>query len=80
MVRDSGEGCGVGLVDVDALDRTAEAFGFCAGGLAADGVVEDEDLRSARPNNVLLNCGCVLESLRCYGSSYTSLSSCSTSG
>lgn len=41
----------VGLVDVDALDGAAEGFGGVGGaligGLAADGVVEDEDLGGA---------------------------------
>jgi hypothetical protein len=46
--------CGVGLIDVDSLDGAAEGAGelLFGGeafvlGLAADGVVEDEDFRGA---------------------------------
>lgn len=59
---------GVGLVDVHALDWTTEAHGCCcwvgivsgslsafvlAGGVATDGVVEDEDSRSAGSGKLL---------------------------
>jgi hypothetical protein len=42
VVRDAFGTCGVGLIDVDSLDGTAESEG-----LAADGVVEDEDFGSS---------------------------------
>ncbi len=57
VVGDAAGGCGVGLVDVDALDGAAEGhglggvrgagFGGWGVALAADGVVEDEDFGGA---------------------------------
>lgn len=49
MVGDSVLGCGIGLIDVHALDRSAETD---AGGSvelgSSDGMVEDEDAGCAR--------------------------------
>ena len=48
----------VGLINVDALDGAAEYFGGAGlalvGGLAADGVVEDEDLGGAGAGRMVL--------------------------
>ena len=52
MVLDAFGAGFVGLINVDALDGAAEYFGgiglALVQGLAADGVVEDEDLGGAR--------------------------------
>ena len=50
MVLDAFGAGFVGLINVDALDGAAKCFGKLAlvWGLAADGVVEDEDLGGAR--------------------------------
>ena len=48
----------VGLVDVDALDGAPEGLGrvgdTLVGGLAADGVVEDEDFGGAGAGRMML--------------------------
>lgn len=54
----------VGLVDVDALDGAAEGFGrvgdALVGGLAADGMVEDEDFGGAGAGKIEVSTGCSL--------------------
>ena len=61
MVSDALGAGFVGLVDVDALDGAAGGGGIVGlageavvGGLAADGVVEDEDLRGAGAGRTML--------------------------
>lgn len=55
VVRNAGETGRVRLVDVDASDGTAEtgvAGAGSLGGLAADGMIEDEDLRCASSGEI----------------------------
>lgn len=77
VVRDAVFAGGVGLVDVDALDGTAELGGNTAfvSWLAADCMVEDEDFGCA-------GAGCSVSIVPEGGCSHThaSLSNCSTSG
>lgn len=56
MVGDSALGCGVGLIDVYALDRSAKLGTDGSVGLAtADGVVEDEDAGGTRAVQVIVS-------------------------
>lgn len=78
---DAGEGGGVGLVYMDALDGAAEGLGGRrAGGLAANGVVKDEDLGGSGSRGfVRLCCPPAVATGSLGWATYTSFRSCSVS-